>query len=78
MKLFAPELSDASGLAGMKTISADQRFFVALSLLLGRSELFARRSKPEFVILKQNQNEAFPSQTFTGLESLNLTIGVAR
>ena len=78
VKLFAPELSDASGLAGMKTISADQRFFVALSLLLGRSELFARRSKPEFVILKQNQNEAFPSQTFTGLESLNLTIGVAR
>lgn len=78
LKLFAPELSDASGLAGMKTISADQRFFVALSLLLGRSELFARRSKPEFVILKQNQNEAFPSQTFTGLESLNLTIGVAR
>lgn len=78
VKLFAPELSDASGLADMKTISADQRFFVALSLLLGRSELFARRSKPEFVILKQNQNEAFPSQTFTGLESLNLTIGVAR
>lgn len=78
VKLFAPELSDASGLAGMKTISADQRFFVALSLLLGRSELFACRSKPEFVILKQNQNEAFPSQTFTGLESLNLTIGVAR
>ena len=34
VKLFAPELSDASGLADMKTISADQRFFVALSLLL--------------------------------------------
>lgn len=78
LKLSSPEFSEASGPLSMEAISADQRFFVALSLLLGRSELFARRSKPEFVILRQNQNEAFPGQTFSGLERLNLTVGVAR
>lgn len=78
LKLSAPEFSEAPGPLSMEAISADQRFFVALSLLLGRSELFARRSKPEFVILKQTPHEAFPSQTFTALESLNLTVGVAR
>lgn len=57
----------------------DEKYYFALAVLLGRSELFARRSSPEFIILEEtNPSSALPNRVIPGLESLKITTGIAR